>query len=646
MPRSTPLFAFAAITLILLVYTLLPSHPVSSGISATKPEWVPSRYDGIVKSSSTVNHLPTPSNEHTTHHTGSNHKSQQYSEYERTISGLIREADQTFNGLLGNQSKTLHQAADAYRKRRGRHPPPGFDLWFEYAQKHDAVVVEEFWDQIYHDLEPFWAIPPALLRAQARDLGMAVIIKEGHAEVHTDWFWHVIWSKMIGEVAFMLPDMVIPLNSMDEPRLMVPWSMITEYVTSAQAQKSMTIPEHTRKTVQGWGESADNTLPATTVEWSSSAPYSFAREACAPDSPIRQDYKVLASGSIPFHPEAGMEPSQGFVVQNSTLASDTCQDPAIAAYHGALISPLTGSTSQTLLPLFGGSKFAVNNDILIPAPMYWNGEERFEQEDKTPWSEKQNSVVWRGTATGGRHNAFNWPQFHRHRFVALANGTKYSHATSHDRIFTPAQKEVSMQSLPSSIREKLHLWLNHRNNIGFTDLFCDIPVGDSNWGHCWYTDEEFMLSPSLSLNDQYKNKFLPDIDGNSFSGRYRSFLHSGSLPIKATLYREWHDSRLIAWKHFVPMNNRFTDYYTLLSYFSGCEEEICGANGVVKAHDAEAQAIAEAGSAWAKKVLRKVDMQIYVARLLLEFGRITDDERNSVGWVQDLLEESSQQGQL
>lgn len=252
------------------------------------------------------------------------------------------------------------------------------------------------------------------------------------------------------------------------------------------------------------------------------------------------------------------------------------------------------------------------------------------------WSQKKDTVVWRGTATGGRHNALNWPQFHRHRFLALSNGTKYANSDpAHDRIFTPAQRHAAIDPLPSQIQTNLDKWLNSINDVAFTDLFCD--NAQTEFGRCWYTDSEFAVQPSVSLAQQYSHKYLPDIDGNSFSGRYRSFLYSNSLPIKATLYREWHDSRLIAWKHFVPMNNRFTDYYSLLAYFVGCNAETCGTDGTIEGHDREAQVIAEAGAEWAKKVLRKEDMQIYAARLLLEYGRITDDKRENVGWVDDLL---------
>lgn len=552
-----------------------------------------------------------------------------------SIGQLIANANTVFEDLMARKSTSLNEAANAYRTKRGRHPPPGFDQWYEYAIRNDAIIVEDFFDQIYHDLEPFFAFSPRDIRDRARNLNMHVNVRDGTAEANTGWFWHVIWANMINEVAYMLPNMVIPLNAMDEPRLMVPFEHIATFVDEAGRTRAIPAPEQVTDTMTGWTDDAEPGQPFLDIEWSQSAPLSFARAACAPDSPFRSEPTALHlnMAAKADHAEQLNFMMDGFV-RNFTLASDVCQDSSIAAYHGALTSPLTASTSRDLLPLFGGSKFAVNNDILIPAPMYWNGEERFDAKDNTPWSSKNNKATWRGTATGGRHNALNWPNFHRHRFVALTNGTKYSLADeTSDRIFTSLQQRSALSLLPINLQKNMSLWLTKHNDIAFTDMFCDIPTEESQ---CWYLSNEYAVAETMSLPDQYASKFLPDIDGNSFSGRYRSFLQSNSLPIKATLYREWHDSRLIPWKHFVPMNNRFTDYYAILSYFVGCDEDICGQDGKFEGHDSQAEEIARAGSEWAEKVLRKVDMQIYAARLLLEYGRLTNDNRDSLGWVKDL----------
>lgn len=43
-----------------------------------------------------------------------------------------------------------------------------------------------------------------------------------------------------------------------------------------------------------------------------------------------------------------------------------------------------------------------------------------------------------------------------------------------------------------------------------------------------------------------------------------------------------------------------------------------------------AEKIARDGKVWTEKVLRKEDMEIYMFRLLLEWGRLTDDARTEV----------------
>ena len=45
------------------------------------------------------------------------------------------------------------------------------------------------------------------------------------------------------------------------------------------------------------------------------------------------------------------------------------------------------------------------------------------------------------------------------------------------------------------------------------------------------------------------------------------------------------------------------------------------------------QKIALGGKEWAEKVLRREDMQVYVYRLLLEYARLCDDNRERLGWM-------------
>lgn len=297
-----------------------------------------------------------------------------------------------------------------------------------------------------------------------------------------------------------------------------------------------------------------------------------------------------------------------------------------------MIDPLSVSSTQTLFPLFGGSKLPTNNEILLPAPMYWNNEERFSGGDDhgKPWLEKMDKVIWRGVATGGRNKPSNWKGFQRHRFVAMTNATQVSAAENWRQVPKNWAMPTSSYNLAAQQENRLGEWTGEWADTGFVDLMCVVPQAN---GSCNYTSPSFSLRPGMKMADQFDRKFLPDIDGNSFSGRYRGFLMSTSLPIKATIFREWHDSRLVAWKHFVPMDNRFMDFWGIMEYFLGYE----GENVKIEGHDKEAENIAMAGQEWANKVLRREDMQIYVLRLLLEYARISDDHRDKMGWVGDLL---------
>lgn len=85
------------------------------------------------------------------------------------------------------------------------------------------------------------------------------------------------------------------------------------------------------------------------------------------------------------------------------------------------------------------------------------------------------------------------------------------------------------------------------------------------------------------------------------------------------------------------MDVRLHGLLATLAYFTGTAglegggggDGVGGTKGNVKA----GEMIAEAGREWAGKVLRKEDMEIYMFRLLLEWGRLTDDRRDEIGFV-------------
>lgn len=354
---------------------------------------------------------------------------------------------------------------------------------------------------------------------------------------------------------------------------------------------------------------------------------------CHPDSLAR---KAASMSDFSHSPEISLAHTLPYTykgyISNFSLSTDFCHQPDLQSLHGMMIEPLTVSATKTMFPMFGGSKLPTNNEILLPAPMYWNNEERFSGGDDhgEPWVNKLDKVIWRGVATGGKNKASNWRGFQRHRFVAMTNATQVSQVESWEAIPQNWAMPTSQYNLAAQQENRLGKWTAEWADTGFVDLMCDAPNKD---GSCNYTSPYYKIMPGMKMADQFDRKYVPDIDGNSFSGRYRGFLMSTSLPIKATIFKEWHDSRLIPWVHFVPMDNRFMDFYGIMEYFLGYE----GENIKVEGHDKAAEKIAMAGQEWANKVLRREDMQIYVLRLLLEYARIGDDNRNKLGFVKDLL---------
>lgn len=162
-------------------------------------------------------------------------------QHRHPIDKLIYDAQHTFAELMSKESKTIDQAARAYRERRGRHPPPGFDKWYEFARSHNAVLIEDFFDQIHHDIEPFWGLDPLDMRRRVSQAEMTINIRKGNASAESDWFWTEIWLEMIKNIEVHLPDMDIALNAMDEPRLVVPWEDMSRYME--KAAKTAKLPD-------------------------------------------------------------------------------------------------------------------------------------------------------------------------------------------------------------------------------------------------------------------------------------------------------------------------------------------------------------------------------------------------------------------
>ncbi|TQW00306.1 endoplasmic reticulum-resident kdel protein [Cordyceps javanica] len=542
---------------------------------------------------------------------------------------MIDARDEHERILETKRTHDLQTSAARYRELRGRHPPPGFDKWVEAAVAADAIIVEEYFDRIYKDLRPFWGLDAATLAARAAagefvtKVRNGKVIMQGLREDRVPWLQ--LWSKLVEEFAEHMPDVDMPVNMMDESRIIVPHEQIGALVREESQRRKIHPVAQVTTNYTGLKHIDDSNPQLYEPRWlnGDNAYWDLAVKACVPGSPAHgvpaiRDYTPAAEVPENWRPEYSFK---GYV-QNWTAAIDPCEQPHLRQLHGSFVEPISISTTEELIPLFGGCKLPLNNEIVIPGAMYLTDELRYSGGDThgPDWDKKRDGLVWRGVDSGGRAHDNNWYHLQRHRLVEMLNGTTVS------RVEETGERALAFDLPPLGLYpshhradKKLGSWLSRFADVGFTSI-------------CWPDGCDFLRrfmrpTASVDMKHQYEYKFLPDVDGNSFSARFRGFLLSTSLPLKASVYAEWHDDRLTPWVHFVPLDNTLQDLYPALEFF---------ADGGAGPGDAAARYIAEEGKAWAEKALRREDMRLYVWRLLLEWARVCDEKRDTLGYVADL----------
>ncbi|KAM0814985.1 putative Glycosyl transferase CAP10 domain-containing protein [Seiridium cardinale] len=617
--------ALGVILTVLLSYVTLYQQPDGlSRLVPARPEWLKGGLGSVVTGGEKQDGPSPPK-------TTDNHP----------ISELIAGARTQLSQLLGKRSLSLEQAANRYRERRGRHPPPGFEKWFEAAKSSDAIIVEEFFDRIHHDINPFWALDPLELRRQTHLQPQVIRVRDGKADFETDNphrpEWIQLWTQLVQDMMPHLPDLDMVINVMDETRVLVPWENITDHVAVEQKSRKLFPVDDATSEYTDYSElDNDKEQQVYDPKWiggKANQYWDFLASACPPGSPARK-FKSLETFNesiievFPTRPLSSYT-YDGFV-QNFTAAQDPCQQPHLRGLHGTFVESVSMSTSTKLFPIFTGSKLPQNNDLLIPGGMYLTEREFYSGGDDHGglWSEKKNELIWRGVASGGRHKEDNWWHFQRHRFVQMMNGTTVAQVEHGETEAAPTFNLLPASTYNVAARKKdgLGAWLDTFSDVGFVRMDCFPDVFDEE-GHkldnCPHMDPYMALVQPRPMKEMFDYKFIPDVDGNSYSARWRGFLLSSSCPLKATIYTEWHDDRLVPWQHFVPFDNTYMDIYAIMDYF-------------LDGHDAEAQRIAEESREWADKVLRREDMMLYVWRLLLEYARVLDPKRDRLGFVADL----------
>jgi hypothetical protein len=241
-------------------------------------------------------------------------------------------------------------------------------------------------------------------------------------------------------------------------------------------------------------------------------------------------------------------------------------------------------------------------DIPVPAAAYSSSMYTFDEIEDIAWDSKIPGLYWAGKTTGSIQSVTSdWRQHHRQRFVKLAN-------------------EISRQ--PHLYLENLDhgtSWQQH-NSIAmdvplYTVYFTEIvQCADETTNEA--ISSEYDIHEPDERAESFKYTLNFDLDGNGHSGRFYRLLNSRSLPLKQTVFREWHDERLQPWLHYVPISLGMEELPEVVRYLS-----------LEREGQQLAELLAAKGREWSLRALRPVDQAIYLYRLMLELARLQDPDR-------------------
>lgn len=547
------------------------------------------------------------------------------------------------------RSKNLDEAVQAYQERYQERPPPAFDIWFEYARNKSVWITDEF-DQIYADLLPFRTISPADLREQTWEMVSnpwneisGITIRNGHAAVQENVLPTHRWMlegvvQLLDNFAVYLPDMDLAFNLNDESRTALTYQTRQKLEEKAKLSQFRGVRTFSGSRADGWRDIPEEAISETIFDnWSFQNTFAeWAATTCPYTSAARRSVKPLFRSQLCLDCAAGHDLGQ--FVSNWSIAADPCHQPDLSNLHGFYLSPAAFKATHELRPVFSQSKAPGFSDILYPSA--WNYIEKVTysptnesdgEQNSFPdplFSEKQNVLFWRGSTTEGVSAGQGaWRGMARQRLVHMANNLTTS---EHDEItlLLPDQRH----------RERFTYVRVPGSSLRDLGLTSDIQIVDGiarcGGRDCDEQTAEFGSAKPENFQSHWRYKYLIDLDGAGFSGRFLAFLRSRSLPFKSALFREWYDSRLVPWIHFVPLDLRLHGVWSTLAYFAGVHgTDTSGKSWHWNAHAREASLIAESGREWSQKVLRKEDMEVYFFRLLLEWGRLTDDNRDDLGFT-------------
>lgn len=334
--------------------------------------------------------------------------------------------------------------------------------------------------------------------------------------------------------------MDFPINGLAESRILVPWEH--------QIYPNMTLQDSSEGITAllggpfqaDWGDDG-NIWEA----W---------RRTCHPSSAARRILASLQSQSTApfnyFDPSALSSVDDFYFVEKSEV--DYCSAPQLHLDQGHFYSDWRAVPA--LYPIFSPAKAKGYLDIRIPSHYYFgntpgytygwdyvNLEMREVDMMEVPWEKKEDKVFWRGaTSGGGNHPPGSANKFHRHRFLHMASGTSARNRTV--TFLDPAKPtNLIMATVPTD-----------QLNAEVMDVaFVKAVSPDIYPGGLEALQENHRFADSVELGRHWSYKYLLDLDGVGYSGRFMSFLASDSVPLKSSVHKEFYAGWIEPWYVFL-----------------------------------------------------------------------------------------------
>jgi hypothetical protein len=368
-----------------------------------------------------------------------------------------------------------------------------------------------------------------------------------------------LFNQLLGDFTAVLPDVKLLVNHLDEPRVIFP----------------------AKQTPSGGKPGVEHRDLSKTPTWDALV------QVCA--KPQGENASVtkpdVESFGLPF-------------VQDVSSSKDICKHPSYRHMHGMLMSPTSFRLIEGMVPVLSTGSLSTMGDILIPSPAYIESRFVYENKHDVDWSKKRNNLYWAGSTSGGVAKDSQWRNFHRQRFVSLAQSLDEKR-----HIYLGDRGGLVQRVTSSFLNSKLF-------DVAFTKIFSCMG------GTCRQQSLFYRMKPWADKDEALRSRLAFDLDGNGISGRWYKLVASKSAPLKQTIIREWHDDRLLPWVHFIPVSPGMEELPELVTYLTSSHQ------GRQVARD-----IADRGRAWFSQALRDVDMRVYIYRLVLELARLQDPKR-------------------